>query len=101
MPDTVHVGREFHLAPLVPLVGRGEGAIVAVVGHERGDLFRLNAGKLEEVVDRTVDVPGRHDQGGWSQSRFQRHIDKLVGDHLREVAEELDRRRGGRWARQR
>ena len=92
VPDRVRVGREFHLAPLVPLVGRGEGAIVAVVGRERGELFRLHAGRLDEIVDRTDDVPGRHDQGGWSQSRFQRHIEKLVAEHLKEVAEELDRR---------
>src|SRR6058998_151998 len=91
VPDRVRVGREFHLAPLVPLVGRGEGAIVAFVGRERGDLFRLRAGRLDEIVDRTDDVPGRHDQGGWSQARFQRHIEKLVAEHLKEVAEELDR----------
>ncbi len=92
VPDRIRVGGEFHLAPLVPLVGRGEGAIVAVVSRERGDLFRLSSGRLEEIADRTVDLPGRHDQGGWSQSRFQRHIEKLVGEHLRDVAEELDRR---------
>jgi peptide chain release factor subunit 1 len=92
VPDRVRVGREFHLAPLVPLVGRGEGAIVAFVGRERGELFRLRSGRLDELVDRTDDVPGRHDQGGWSQARFQRHIEKLVGEHLRDVAEELDRR---------
>jgi peptide chain release factor subunit 1 len=92
VPDKVHVGREFYVAPLVPLVGRGEGAIVAVVSRERGDLLRLSSGRLGEIADRTVDVPGQHDQGGWSQSRFQRHIEKLVGEHLREVAEELDRR---------
>ena len=92
VPDRVRVGREFHLAPLVPLVGRGEGAIVAFVGRERGDLFRLRSGRLDEIVDRTDDVPGRHDQGGWSQSRFQRHIEKLVAEHLKDVAEELDRR---------
>jgi peptide chain release factor subunit 1 len=92
VPDRVRVGREFHLAPLVPLVGRGEGAIVALVGRERGELFRLRSGRLDEIADRTDDVPGRHDQGGWSQARFQRHIEKLVGEHLREVAEELDRR---------
>jgi peptide chain release factor subunit 1 len=92
VPDRVHVGREFHLAPLVPLVGRGDGALVAFVGRERGELFRLRAGRLDEVVDRTDEVPGRHDQGGWSQARFQRHIEKLVGEHLREVAEEIDRR---------
>ena len=92
VPDGVRVGREFHLAPLVPLVGRGEGALVAFVGRERGDLYRLHAGRLEEIADRSDEVPGKHDQGGWSQSRFQRHIEKLVGEHLREVAEELDRR---------
>src|SRR5439155_14657004 len=78
VPDRVRVGRELHLAPLVPLVGRGEGAIVAVVGRERGDLFRLHSGRLEEIADRTGDLPGRHDQGGWSQARFRRHIEKLV-----------------------
>ena len=92
VPDGVRVGREFHLAPLVPLVGRGEGALVAVVGRERGGLYRLRSGRLDEVADRSDEVPGKHDQGGWSQARFQRHIEKLVGEHLREVAEELDRR---------
>ncbi len=92
VPDGVRVGREFHLAPLVPLVGRGEGALVAVVGRERGELYRLRAGRLDEIADRSDEVPGKHDQGGWSQSRYQRHIEKLVGEHLREVAEELDRR---------
>ena len=98
VPDRIRVGSEFHLTPLVPLVGRGEGAIVVLVGRERGDLFRLRAGRLDEIVDRTDDVPGRHDQGGWSQSRFQRHIEKLVAEHLKEVAEELDRRVRGMHA---
>jgi peptide chain release factor subunit 1 len=89
VPDAVELGRDFHLAPLAPLVGRGDGALVAVVGRERGELFRLNAGRLEEVVDRTEEQPGRHDQGGWSQARYQRHIEKLVGEHLRDVAAEL------------
>ena len=81
----------FYLAPLVPLVGRGDGALVAVVGRERGEIYRLRGGRLEEVVDHTEEQPGRHDQGGWSQARYQRHIEKLVAEHLREVAEELDR----------
>jgi peptide chain release factor subunit 1 len=92
VPDKARVGVEFYLAPLVPLVGRGEGAIVAVVGRERGRLFRLRGGRLEEFVDRTEDTPGRHDQGGWSQARYARHIEKLVHEHLRGVAAELDRR---------
>src|ERR687888_1089296 len=90
VPDSAGVGPTFSLAPLAPLVGRGEGAIVAVVGRERGELFRLRAGRLQEVVDRTEEEPGRHDQGGWSQARYQRHIEHLVHEHLQRVAEELD-----------
>jgi peptide chain release factor subunit 1 len=92
VPDGVKVGRELYLAPLVPLVGRGEGVLVCVVGRERGQLLRLRGGRLEEVVDQSEEQPGRHDQGGWSQANYQRHIESLVADHLRAVADELDRR---------
>ena len=90
VPDAVKVNRSLYLAPLVSLVGRGEGALVIFVGRERGDLYRLHAGRLEEIVEQHDDTPGRHDQGGWSQSRYQRHIEKLVHDHLKEVAEQVD-----------
>jgi peptide chain release factor subunit 1 len=91
VPDEVKVGRMLYLAPLVPLVGRGEGAVVVVVGRERGQFFRLRGGRLEEIADRSEDQPGQHDQGGWSQARYQRHIETLVQEHLRAVADELDR----------
>jgi peptide chain release factor subunit 1 len=91
VPDSVKVGRTLYLAPLVPLVGRGEGAVVVVVGRERGQFYRLRAGRLEELIDHTEEQPGQHDQGGWSQARFQRHIETLVQDHMRDVATELDR----------
>lgn len=91
VPDVVKVGKTFHLAPLVPLVSRGEGVLVAFVGRERGDVYRLEGGRLEEVHEQFDEQPGRHDQGGWSQARFQRHIEKLVEDHLRGVADELER----------
>lgn len=89
--DAIKVRRHFYLTPLVSLVGRGDGALVAVVGREQGELYELRQGRLEEVVDRTEDQPGRHDQGGWSQARYRRHLQKLVGDHLKNVATELDR----------
>jgi peptide chain release factor subunit 1 len=91
VPDQVRVGRQLYLAPLVPLVGRGEGALVVVVSREEGQFYRLRAGRLEEFADVHDEQPRRHDQGGWSQSRFQRHVDKLAEEHLRSVADELDR----------
>ncbi len=89
--DEVKVGRDLYLAPLVPLVGRGEGALVVVVGREQGRVYRLRAGRLEEVEDLHEEQPRRHDQGGWSQARMQRHIDTLAHEHLKDVADELDR----------
>ena len=91
VPDVVKVGRSVYLAPLVSLIGRGEGALVVSVGRERGEVYRLRAGRLEELEEQFDDTPGRHDQGGWSQARYQRHIEKLVHDHLKEVAELVDR----------
>jgi peptide chain release factor subunit 1 len=90
--DEVHLGRELRVRPLVELAGDAEGSFVAVVNRERGAVFRLRAGRLDEVVDRTEEQPGQHDQGGWSQSRFQRHIEKLVAEHLKAVGGEIDKR---------
>jgi peptide chain release factor subunit 1 len=96
--DLARVGRALNLEPLVPLVGRGAGVLVAFVGRERGDLYQLVSGRLEPLAERFDEQPGRHDQGGWSQARYQRHIEKLVRDHLRKVAGLVDRyvRRLGR-----
>ena len=91
--DHVKVGRDFYLAPLVPLVARTDGTIIAVVGREQGQLYRVQGGRLEPIADHFEEQPGRHDQGGWSQARYQRHIEKLVQEHLKGVAAELDRSR--------
>ena len=52
VPDGIRLGHELYLAPLVPLVGRGEGALVVVVSREQGRLYRLRAGRLEEQIGR-------------------------------------------------
>ena len=91
VPDRIKVGRQFHLSPLVPLVGRGEGALVCIVGRERGEIYQLRGGRLEELVEQFDEQLSRHDQGGWSQARYQRHIEERVLEHLRDVAEPLDR----------
>lgn len=91
VPDRIKVDQLLYLAPLVPLVGRGEGALVLVVSREQGRFYRLRAGRLEDLADYFDEQPRRHDQGGWAQARLQRRADELVHDHLKRVAEELDR----------
>jgi len=94
--DAVRVGEDLHLAPLAAHLGRGDGALVVHVSRERGTVYRLRGGRLQEVADESEEQPGQHDQGGWSQARYQRHIENLVQQHLKTVGGELDRRvRGG------
>jgi peptide chain release factor subunit 1 len=89
--DGWEVGPELWIAPLAGQVGRGQGALVAVVSRERGVLYRLYDGRLEEIADESEEVPGQHDQGGWSQARYQRHIENIVLRHLKTVGEEIDK----------
>ena len=92
VPDLVRLGRAFALTPLVPLVGRADGALVVAVGRERGSLYRVMSGRLLEVADLTEEQLNRHDQGGWSQANYQRHVDAHAKEHLKDVADELARR---------
>src|ERR671927_1667505 len=91
VPDRFKVGHEFFLSPLVPVVARADGTIVAVVGREAGQLYRLQAGRLQVIGDYSDETPGQHDQGVWSQGRYARHIEKLVHEHVKDVAEIVDR----------
>ncbi len=91
VPDVVKVARDFYLTPLVPLLGRGAGVLVAFVSRERGDVYRLGGGRLHELADLTEEAPRRHDQGGWSQARYQRRVDNAAVEHMRNVADVLDR----------
>jgi peptide chain release factor subunit 1 len=87
--DEARIGTELYLAPLARLGDRGS-ALVAFVGRERGQVWRLRNGVLVEVADQTVEMQGQHSQGGWSQARYERGIENAVGQHLRDVAAELD-----------
>jgi peptide chain release factor subunit 1 len=91
VPDMTSLGEELRLAPLV---GRfvDVGTLVAVVSREQGRVYRLRDGLLDEVLDESEEQPGQHDQGGWSQARYQRHIENLVQQHLKAVGGALDRR---------
>jgi peptide chain release factor subunit 1 len=96
--DSVSVGPSLHIAPLAGAVDR-DGALVAVVSRERGTIYRFDGGRLVEVADESEEQPGQHDQGGWSQARYQRHLDHLVQQHLKSVGGELEKQARGRKLR--
>lgn len=88
--DDAWIGTGFRISPLVSQLG-GDGDLVAVVSRERGTVYRLESGRLVEIADETEEQPGQHDQGGWSQGRYARHIEHLVQQHLKNVGGEIDR----------
>lgn len=88
--DEARIGNDLYLAPLARL-GDRDSALVAFVGRERGQVWRLRDGSLTEVSDQSTELQGQHSQGGWSQARYERGIENAVGQHLRDVAEALDR----------
>jgi peptide chain release factor subunit 1 len=88
--DEARIGEELHVSPLAPLAGGQTDALVAVVGREQGLLLALRGGRLEPVAEQFDEQPGRHDQGGWAQARYQRHIEHLVQEHLRDVAARVE-----------
>jgi peptide chain release factor subunit 1 len=76
------------LEPLVEaLPGPAWG--VAAIDRHHGRLFRGGDLGLVEVDEVEDDVHRWHHQGGWSQSRYQRGIEKETHDHVKHVCDRL------------
>ncbi len=89
--NSVVVDRSPHVAPLV---GEPNGAwCVLLVNRRNARILRGGPEELHDVEQISDDVPGQHDQGGWSQSRYERHIDEQARRHLKRVATRLAQRR--------
>jgi peptide chain release factor subunit 1 len=89
VPDRVEIGPTPHLLPLEALLETYEAFCTVLVDGEKARIFLAELGRIEEEAGLMDDVPGRHDQGGWAQGRFQRHIGDHRSRHLKRVAESL------------
>jgi peptide chain release factor subunit 1 len=88
VPSRVAIGRSPLVGPLAR-VERRERWCVALVSRRDARIFRGSPENLREVEQVHDVVFGQHDQGGWSQARYQRGIEKEKDDHLRHTAEVL------------
>ncbi len=77
------------VGPLLELFDEYERYAVALVDKEHARLFTVFLGEIEEREAFEDFVPGKHDQGGWSQARYQRHHEAHVYWHLKRVVERL------------
>jgi peptide chain release factor subunit 1 len=73
-------------------IGTGELWWLALVDRRRVRLLTGTTDGLVEIWRQDDETKGQHDQGGWSQARYQRSVAKEAEDHLRAVASELRRR---------
>jgi peptide chain release factor subunit 1 len=90
VPNRVSIGHSPLVGPLARLA-RHERWCLALVNRRDARIFRGSPDGLREVQQIHDDVFGQHDQGGWSQARYQRGIEKEKDDHLKNTGDALMR----------
>jgi peptide subunit release factor 1 (eRF1) len=94
--SAVVLERTPHVEPLIADAD-SERWCVVLANRRNARLFVGDGGGLEETDRVEDDVHSQHDQGGWSQARYQRGVEKEKDDHLVHVADvafDLYKRRG-------
>jgi peptide chain release factor subunit 1 len=94
MPGTIEssaiVDSRPNLAPLIRLVEDYAPYCICIISRDEARILVGNLDDIEEHAHFKDDqVPGQHDQGGWSQSRYERHIEDHVHRHFKRIAQEL------------
>jgi peptide chain release factor subunit 1 len=87
--DRATVAEQPYVLPLEALVETYQTFCTVIVDREKARIFLAKLGVIQEATGVFDDVPGQHEQGGWSQGRYQRHIEEHVGRHLKRVADVL------------
>ena len=88
VPSEVTIDDSPFIEPLAGMPGE-DGYGVLLINRQLARILTGGADELREVVSFVDDVHRWHDQGGWSQARFQRGIQKETKDHLKHAGEEL------------
>lgn len=89
--DRVVIDHSPFVRPLTALLSEYRRYGIVLVGRKSARLFIFYMGALvEEAIAVDDDVHGRHEQGGWSQARFSRHIEAEVARHLKHSAAEAE-----------
>lgn len=88
--NQVAIGRTPLVGPLARLARR-ERWCVTLVNRRDARIFRGSPDGLREIEQIHDVVFGQHDQGGLSQARYQRGIEKEKDDHLKNTGDALMR----------
>jgi hypothetical protein len=86
LSSRVVLDRTPYVEPLVH-EGAAERWCVLLANRRVARLFTGGGEDLEETDRIEDDVHSQHDQGGWSQARYQRGVEKEKDDHLQHTAD--------------
>ncbi len=87
----LYIYNQPHLYPLARLAGQFPRYAVLVADTNRARLFVFGRGKTLKTEDVQNVKTRRSQVGGWSQMRYQRHLENYHLQHAKEVAEALER----------
>lgn len=88
----VTIAPEPHLYPLERLLDENPPHAVVLADGQAARIFVFALGEM--VRNTTVEASEkikRSSAGGWSQMRFQRHVEEVKAEHARELVAALDR----------
>jgi peptide chain release factor subunit 1 len=78
-----------HLYPLIKLVAQNPRFAVAQADTNSAHIYVFGRGELYSREDIQNVKTNRSEVGGWSQMRYQRHVENFHQQHAKEVAAEL------------
>ena len=87
----LYIYNQPHLYPLARLIDQYPRYAVLLADTNRARIFVFGRGTTIETEEIENVKTNRHKAGGWSQMRFQRHIDNYHQQHAKEVIDTLGR----------
>lgn len=85
------VGSRPFIYPLARLVDQNPEFAVVLADSNNARIYLMQRGKILNLEEIENEKYNRSEVGGWSQMRFQRHIDEMRKQHAKEVVEELEK----------
>jgi peptide chain release factor subunit 1 len=87
----LYISDEPHLYPLARLLDEYPPYLAVVADTHSARIFVFAANTVEKTDRVESDKTKRHKKGGWSQARYQRHVDNFREQHAKEVVETVAR----------
>ena len=87
----LHIGDQPHLYPLARIESLQPTCAIVLVDTNAARIMVFATGEVVSQEEVTGVKTRRTSQGGWSQARYQRHIENFHLQHIKEVVEALEK----------